>query len=87
MTPKEATLIYNSYNYSQKGRMATILPNAMQAIKDRGWHIKGMEDYTMKVGIVDYEFGKGTSDNHIAITFPDGEQYGFVPETIKIFPF
>lgn len=87
MTLTEARLITSEYDYTHKGKIAVILPNAMQSLKDRGWFIKDMKDYTMMAGIVDTEFGKGTPNHHVIVTLQDGEQVGFVPETIKIFPF
>lgn len=76
-----------SYDYTNKGKIATVLPNAMFQLKERGWYIKGMPDYEMQAGIVDFEFGKGTDSHHIGVLMKDGEVVGFVPETVKIFPF
>lgn len=72
------------YVEDRKGLPATVLPGAFRALRERKWDGCHNPDRDGQKGVIDFEFGIGTPDHHIAIRFDDGECIGFPPNFVQL---
>lgn len=81
-------MLNSEYNRTRQGQTVQICSGGTRAILLKGWWAPAWfpeKNFDGMIGEIDFEFGEGTSDHHIAVNL-EGEEYsvGFPPEYVQI---
>lgn len=72
-------------DYARSGMRAVILPGAAAELRRRKWDRCDNPNRDGQAGVVDFDYGANTADEHVAVSFEDGGgSIGFPPEYVRI---